>query len=99
MTEPTHRGTGERARAAARFAVTASVTAMALVAATAPATLTAPAALFQNTVLFPLGLTRYQTEADSPLPGHLLAATGPAGHWAAIGLLCAVTLAIGASLV
>jgi hypothetical protein len=60
---------------------------------------TAPGALFLNTVLFPLGMTRYQTDADSPLPGHLLAGTGPAGHWAAIGLLCAVSLALGASLV
>jgi hypothetical protein len=86
-------------RAATRFAVTAGLTAAALVAATAPAAMTAPAALFQNTVLFPLGLTRYQTEAASPLPGRLLAETGPAGRWAAIGLLCAASLAIGASLV
>jgi Glycosyltransferase family 87 len=87
------------ARAATRFVVTAGITTAALVAATAPASVTAPAALFQNTVLFPLGLTRYQTPADSPLPGHLLADTGPAGRWAAIGLLCAVGLAVGASLV
>jgi Glycosyltransferase family 87 len=87
------------ARAAARFAVTAAITTVALVLATAPASVTAPAALFQNTVLFPLGMTRYQTDADSPLPGHLLAATGPAGRWAAIGLLCAAGLATVASLV
>jgi hypothetical protein len=85
-------------RAAARFAVTAGITTAALVAATAPASVLAPAALFQNTVLFPLGMTRYQTEAASPLPGHLLAATGPAGRWTAIGLLCAASLAIWASL-
>jgi Glycosyltransferase family 87 len=87
------------AKAATRFAVTAGVTMTALVAATAPASVTAPGALFLNTVLFPLGMTRYQTDADSPLPGHLLAASGPAGHWAAIGLLCAASLALGASLV
>ncbi len=86
-------------RAAARFMVTAGITTMALVAATAPASVTAPAALFQNTVLFPLGMTRYQTEARSPLPGYLLASTGPAGRWAAIGLLCAVSLAMAVSLV
>jgi hypothetical protein len=86
-------------RAATRFAVTAGITTTALVAATAPASVTAPAALFQNTVLFPLGMTKYQTEADSPLPGHLLAATGPAGRWAAIALLCAASLAIGVTLV
>jgi hypothetical protein len=86
-------------RAATRFVVAAGITTTALVAATAPAAVTAPAALFQNTVLFPLGMTRHQTEADSPLPGHLIAATGPAGRWVAIGLLCAVGLALGASLV
>jgi 4-amino-4-deoxy-L-arabinose transferase-like glycosyltransferase len=86
-------------RAATRFAVVAALTTTALIAATAPACVTAPAALFQNTVLFPLGMTRYQTEAASPLPGHLLAASGPAGRWAAIGLLCAASLAMAASLV
>jgi hypothetical protein len=86
-------------RAAARFAVTAAITTTALVLAMAPASVTSPGALFLNTVLFPLGLTRYQTEADSPLPGHLLAATGPAGHWAAIGLLCLASLAMVASLI
>lgn len=90
---------GRGSRAAIRFVVRAGLTTAALVAATAPASLTAPAALFQNTVLFPLGMTRYQTEAASPLPGHLLAATGSVGRWAAIGLLCAASLAVGASLV
>ena len=87
------------ARPATRFVVTASITTAALVAAMAPASVTAPGALLQNTVLFPLGMTRYQTQADSPLPGHLLAAIGPAGRWAAVGLLCAASLAMGASLV
>jgi len=87
------------ARAATRFVVTAGITATALVVATAPASVLAPAALFQNTVLFPLGMTKYQTDADSALPGHLLAATGPAGRWAAVGLLCAAGLVIVASLV
>jgi hypothetical protein len=84
---------------ATRFVVTVGLTMAALVAATAPAAMTAPAALFQNTVLFPLGMTKYQTQADSPLPGHLLATTGPAGRWAAIGLLCGAALALGASLI
>jgi len=87
------------ARIATRFMVTVGITTTVLVAATAPAALTAPGALFLNTALFPLGLTRYQTAAASPLPGHLLAATGPAGHWASIGLLCAASVAIGASLI
>ncbi len=65
----------------------------------APALLTKPSAFFQNTVAFPLGATPQHTPAASPLPGHLLAMTGPAGHMAAIGLLIAVALAVAASLV
>lgn len=87
------------ARAAIKFAVTTGITTTALVAAAAPAAVRAPAALVENTVLFPLGMTRYRTEAGSPLPGHLLADTGPAGRWAAIGLLCAAGLAMVASLI
>jgi hypothetical protein len=83
-------------RIAARFALTTAATTVALVTVTAP--LATPGALIQNTVLFPLGLTRDQTQADSPLPGHLLAATGPAGHWAAIGLTGAAALALAVSL-
>jgi hypothetical protein len=87
------------ARAAARFGIASVVTAAALVAAMAPALLTRPSAFFQNTVAFPLGATPQHTPAASPLPGHLLAMTGPAGHAAAIGLLVAVALAVAASLV
>jgi hypothetical protein len=86
-------------RAAARFVVTAGITATALSAAMAWASVIAPATLLQNTALFPLGLTRYQTAADSPLPGHLLAVTGTTGRWVAIVLLCAAGLAMTASLV
>jgi Glycosyltransferase family 87 len=57
--------------------------------AIAPAGLANPYSFLQNTVLFPLGLTKYKTPAASPLPGHLLADTGMAGHWAAVGLLVA----------
>jgi hypothetical protein len=49
-------------------------------------------------VLFPLGLTRQQTLAASPLPGHLLASTGAVGHWAAVALLGAAGVAVAASL-
>jgi hypothetical protein len=86
-------------QAASRFVATALGTAIALALATAPAAVTAPGALVQNTVLFPLGLTRYQTAAASPLPGHMLAALGPAGRWAAIGLLGAASLALAATLI
>lgn len=87
------------ARAALRFGIGALVTAGALVAVTAPHLLLAPSAFIQNTVDYPLGLTRHVTPAESPLPGHLLAGLGPAGHTAATTLLVAAGLAVAASLV
>jgi hypothetical protein len=75
-------------RAAVRFGVTTLGTAVALAVALAPAALAAPAAILRNTVAYPLGLTTARSPAQSPLPGHILAATfGPAGHSAAIVLL------------
>jgi hypothetical protein len=50
-------------------------------------------------VLFPLGLTQHKTPAASPLPGHVLASFGHAGHTAAVGLLAAAGLAVAVSLV
>ena len=81
-------------RAAWRFVAISGVTAVAAIVATAPAAITKPAVFVQNTVLFPLGLARHATPAASPLPGHLLAATGTAGHWAAICLLLVAGLAV-----
>jgi hypothetical protein len=87
------------ARIAARFAVTAVGAAAVLTAGLAPAAMAAPAALIQNTLAYPLGLTRVHTPAQSPLPGHVLATLGPAGHLAAIAALVAAGLGIAASLV
>ena len=90
------------ARAAGRFVAASVVTAVVLVAALAPAALTSlrgADALVQNSVLFPLGLTRYKTPAESLLPGHLLTAMGPAGHVLSVGLLLAAGLGIAVSLV
>jgi hypothetical protein len=90
------------ARAAGRFVAASAVTAVGLVAALAPATLTSlrgADALVQNSVLFPLGLTRYKTPAESLLPGHLLTAMGAAGHVISVGLLLAAGLGIAISLV
>jgi hypothetical protein len=50
-------------------------------------------------VAYPLGLTAARSPAASPLPGHLLATLGPAGHAAAIALLLAAGAALVASLV
>jgi phosphatidylinositol alpha-1,6-mannosyltransferase len=85
------------ARAAWRFVAAVAVTTVVLIAVLAPAALTSVRgadALVQNSVLFPLGLTRYKTPAESLLPGHLLAALGPAGHVASVGLLLATGLGI-----
>ena len=90
------------ARAAARFLAAVAGSAVILLAALAPAALTSlrgADALVQNSVLFPLGLTRDKTPAESLLPGHLLTALGPAGHVASVGLLLAAGLGIAISLV
>jgi Glycosyltransferase family 87 len=77
------------ARRAWRFAAATLVIAGVLAVVMAPTGLANPYSFLQNTVLFPLGLTKYKTPAASPLPGHLLADTGMTGHWAAVGLLVA----------
>jgi hypothetical protein len=86
-------------RAALRFGGATLAAAAALAAALAPRSLAHPGALIQNTVAFPLGLTHARTPAQSPLPGHLLAAIGPAGHLAAIVALVAAGLAVTGSLI
>jgi hypothetical protein len=86
-------------RAAVRFGAAALGTAIALTAAFAPAALSSPDALVQNTIAYPLGMTGARSPAQSPLPGHLLAALGPAGHAAAIMLLAVAGLALAMSLV
>jgi Glycosyltransferase family 87 len=86
------------ARAAVRFCAIAVGGAVALAVALAPAALSSPVAIIQNTVAYPLGLTAAKSPAQSPLPGHLLATLGPAGHAAAIALLAAAGLALVISL-
>jgi hypothetical protein len=86
-------------RAAARFTAAALGTAIGLTAALAPAGILHPAAIVANTVAYPLGLTAARSPAASPLPGHLLASLGPAGHAAAIALLLAAGATLVASLV
>jgi Glycosyltransferase family 87 len=80
-------------RKAWRFAAATIVIAIGLAVLLAPAELATPYSFLQNTVLFPLGLTKHKTPAASPLPGHLLADTGMTGHWAAVGLLAAAGVA------
>jgi hypothetical protein len=89
----------DAAKAAWRFLGATLGVAVVLSAALAPAALTNPYAFLQNIVLFPLGLTKHKTPAASPLPGHLLAMTGMAGHWAAVGLVLAAGLGFATSLI
>ncbi len=83
-------------RAAARFAVAALGAAAALIG---PVAVLEPRSLMENTVLFPLGLAGIKSAAVSPLPGHLLAEMGEAGHLVAVILLALVTAGLLASLV
>ena len=76
--------TRDGARSAGRFAVAALAV---LAVTTTPVLVTEPVALIQNTIMFPLGLTATVSTAASPLPGHLLAASGAAGHATAVALL------------
>jgi len=85
-------------RAATRFAATATVIAMVLIGGLAPALISQPRAFADNIIAYPLGLTRHLTPAASPLPGHLLASAGTAGHVAAIVLLLLAGAAVAASL-
>jgi hypothetical protein len=88
-------------RAAVQFIIALLAAAVVLIAVLAPATLIKPAAMvamIRDTVLFPLGLTKYKTPAESLLPGHLLATMGTAGHVLSVGLLLAVGLAVAVSL-
>jgi Glycosyltransferase family 87 len=83
-------------RAAARFAASAIGLTVVLAAAGAPAALASPSAVNavkQNLIEYPLGATKYKTPAQSPLPGHLIAELGRAGHAAAIALMVIAVLA------
>jgi hypothetical protein len=86
-------------RPAVRFTAGSLAAAAGLVAAFAPAALRHPASILENTVAYPLGLTTAKSPAQSPLPGHLIATLGPAGHTAALALLAVAGLATVASLV
>ena len=82
-------------RAAWRFA---GVVAAVLVVCVGPFLVRDAKSLVVNTIEFPLGLTHVISAAASPLPGHLVAQTGHIGHEVVVGLLVAMVLAIGVSL-
>jgi hypothetical protein len=64
-----------------------------------PTAVTRPGSLVKNTILFPLGLAHVQSQAASPLIGHLIAGTGHIGHTIVVAALIASGAAVGASLV
>jgi len=74
-------------RDAVRFTVTALGGGAALALAAAPNALSNPGSIVQNTLDYPLGLTKIKTVAASPLPGHLIAGLGHAGKDSAVALL------------
>ncbi len=83
-------------RAVGSFALTA----IAVVAAcVGPFVISHPKALVENTIMFPLGLASVTSQASSPLPGHVIAATGHVGHTIVVVLLVTAGLAIAVSLV
>lgn len=84
------------AGAALRFA---GIAAGFVLAATVPAIIADPAAMADNTMLFPLGLTRQLTPADSLMPGDLLARSLPYGHAVAVALIALAALAFAAWLI
>ncbi|HTT51606.1 MAG TPA: glycosyltransferase 87 family protein [Streptosporangiaceae bacterium] len=83
-------------RAAARLTAIAVVVACAIIV---PVAALGAHALVDNTILFPLGLASVRSQAASPLPGHVLADTGPTGHLIAVSLLCLAGLGVLVSLV
>lgn len=58
-----------------------------------------PRSLVDNTIKFPLGLASVNSQASSPLPGHVIAETGPLGHAIVVVALVLAGLTIGAWLI
>jgi Glycosyltransferase family 87 len=77
----------ESHRTAVRFTGTAVGAAVLLALAAAPNLFATPDAIRQNLIDYPLGTSRYKTVAASPLPGHLIAQLGHAGHLTVDALL------------
>ena len=62
---------------------------------TVPVMLVDPHNFIEQVIKFPLGIGQAHSPAQSPLPGVLIGQLGPAGHDAAIALMCAAALGIG----
>ncbi len=90
-----HRKRSGRA-ALARFAAALVATTVAL---HLPVYLVDPAAFVEHVIRFPLGMGVVRSPAASPLPGHLIAETGPFGQVTAFVLVGAAAVAMVAWLV
>jgi hypothetical protein len=76
-----------------------TLTALAVVAVCVGPFLVHPRALVDNTIKFPLGLASVTSQASSPLPGHVIADTGPLGHAIVVAALALAGLAVVVSLI
>jgi hypothetical protein len=65
----------------------------------APVILAGPSAAVENVLAFPSGRGLVTSPAASPLPGYLIASSGPAGRAVVIGLLLAVATGMAVALV
>jgi len=82
-------------RVASRF----TLVAVAVAAVCIGPFLTDPNPLVVNTIKFPLGLAGIQSAAASPLPGHLIAGLGKAGHTTVVALLVLTAIGVAATLI
>jgi hypothetical protein len=64
-----------------------------------PVLLVDPGSFVENAILYPAGLGKAGSPAESPLPGHLIAQLGPVGHAAALALLAFAACVIAVWLV
>jgi hypothetical protein len=59
-----------------------------------PVLLVDPASFVEHVILYPAGLGKAGSPAESPLPGHLIAQLGPVGHAVSLALLAVAACAI-----
>ena len=83
-------------RAVRSFTLTALAV---VVACVGPFVVRNPRTLVKNTIEFPLGLASVNSQASSPLPGHVISDTGHLGHALVVAALIIAGIAIAVSLV
>ena len=85
---------GHRTRAFRALATFVGVLLGVLALVTVPVLVRDPASFVEHVIKFPAGLGKATSPAASPLPGHLIAMTGPVGHTIAIVLLAIAAVTI-----